>query len=144
MCSIEARLAPTLLLLRKHSAGAPAIRSNSAVSHDIIRLYHQLLKVEPLNGGFSVGDTMTILVAEGRSMCGQAYQVVQTAWVDIDRCQLGCRVPLSREAVDADRCRTCGKPVTARNRVPDRQFSTIGRLICRSAALRHRRPRGRL
>jgi hypothetical protein len=33
---------------------------------------------------------MTLLVAEDRSMCVQPFQVVQTAWVDIDLCKLGC------------------------------------------------------
>jgi hypothetical protein len=43
---------------------------------------------------------MTVLVAEDRSMCVQPYQTVQTAWVDIDLCKLGCRVPMSPEAVE--------------------------------------------
>ena len=43
---------------------------------------------------------MSVMVAEDRSMCVQPYQVVQTAWVDIDLCQLGCRVQMSPEAVE--------------------------------------------
>ncbi len=43
---------------------------------------------------------MTVRVAEDRSMCVQPYQVVQTAWVDVDLCKLGCRVPMSPEAVE--------------------------------------------
>jgi hypothetical protein len=43
---------------------------------------------------------MTVLVAEDRSMCVQPYQVVQTAWVDIDLCKLAFRLPMSPEAVE--------------------------------------------
>jgi hypothetical protein len=43
---------------------------------------------------------MSVLVAEDRSMCVQPHQVVQTAWVDIDLCKLGCRMPMSPEAVE--------------------------------------------
>lgn len=43
---------------------------------------------------------MTVMVAEDRSMCVQPHQVVRTAWVDIDLCRLGCRVPMSPEAVE--------------------------------------------
>ena len=43
---------------------------------------------------------MTVLVAEDRSMCVQADQTVRTAWIDIDLCKLGSRVPMSPEAVE--------------------------------------------
>jgi hypothetical protein len=43
---------------------------------------------------------MTVMVAEDRSMCVQPDQIVRTAWIDIDRCKLGCRVPMSPEAVE--------------------------------------------
>ena len=43
---------------------------------------------------------MTVLVPEDRSMCVQPYQVVQTAWLDIDLCRLGFRLPMSPEAVE--------------------------------------------
>lgn len=43
---------------------------------------------------------MTVLVAEDRSMCVQPDQIVRTAWVDIDICKLGSRVPMSPEAVE--------------------------------------------
>jgi hypothetical protein len=43
---------------------------------------------------------MTVRVAEDRSMCVQPHQVVRTAWVDIDLCKLGCRVPMSPDAVE--------------------------------------------
>lgn len=43
---------------------------------------------------------MTVMVAEDRSMCIQPYQVVRTAWVDIDLCKLGFRLPMSPEAVE--------------------------------------------
>jgi hypothetical protein len=43
---------------------------------------------------------MTVMVAEDRSMCVQPDQIVRTAWVDIDLCKLGCRVPMSPEAVE--------------------------------------------
>lgn len=33
-------------------------------------------------------------------MCIQPYQVVRTAWVDIDLCKLGFRLPMSPEAVE--------------------------------------------
>lgn len=49
---------------------------------------------------YRLGDTMTVRVAEDRSMCVQPSQVVQTAWVDIDLCKLGCRSPISPEAVE--------------------------------------------
>ena len=43
---------------------------------------------------------MTVMVAEDRSMCVQPYQVVRTAWVDIDLCRLSFRLPMSPEAVE--------------------------------------------
>jgi hypothetical protein len=43
---------------------------------------------------------MTVMVAEDRSMCVQPHQVVRTAWVDIDLCKLGFRLPMSPEAVE--------------------------------------------
>jgi hypothetical protein len=43
---------------------------------------------------------MTVMVAEDRSMCIQPHQVVRTAWVDIDLCKLGFRLPMSPEAVE--------------------------------------------
>jgi hypothetical protein len=43
---------------------------------------------------------MTVMVAEDRSMCVQPYQVERTAWVDIDLCKLGSRLPMSPEAVE--------------------------------------------
>lgn len=43
---------------------------------------------------------MTVMVAEDRSMCVQPHQVVRTAWIDIDLCKLGCRLPMSPEAVE--------------------------------------------
>ena len=43
---------------------------------------------------------MSVMVAEDRSMCVQPHQVVRTAWVDIDLCKLGCRLPMSPEAVE--------------------------------------------
>jgi hypothetical protein len=43
---------------------------------------------------------MTVMVTENRSMCVQPYQVVRTAWVDIDLCKLGSRLPMSPEAVE--------------------------------------------
>jgi hypothetical protein len=46
------------------------------------------------------GAAMTVLVAEDRSMCVQPHQVVHTAWVDIDQCRLGCRVPMSPDSVE--------------------------------------------
>src|SRR5690242_6326972 len=47
-----------------------------------------------------MGATMSIWVAEDRSMCVQQYQVVETAWVDIDLCKLGSRSMMSPEAVE--------------------------------------------
>ena len=44
--------------------------------------------------------TMTVMVAEDRSMCVQPNQVVRTAWVDIDLCRLSFRAPMSPEAVE--------------------------------------------
>ena len=49
---------------------------------------------------YRLGDTITVRVAEDRSMCAQQSQVVQTAWVEIDLCELGCRSPMSSEAVE--------------------------------------------
>ena len=43
---------------------------------------------------------MTVMVAEDRSMCVQPDQTVRTAWIDIDLCKLGGRVPMSPEAVE--------------------------------------------
>lgn len=43
---------------------------------------------------------MTVMVAEDRSMCVQPDQIVRTAWVDIDLCKLGSRMPMSPEAVE--------------------------------------------
>jgi hypothetical protein len=43
---------------------------------------------------------MTVAVPEDRSMCVQLYQVVRTAWVDIDLCRLSFRMPMSPEAVE--------------------------------------------
>jgi hypothetical protein len=43
---------------------------------------------------------MTVMVAEDRSMCVQPDQIVRTAWIEIDLCKLGCRVPMSPEAVE--------------------------------------------
>jgi hypothetical protein len=43
---------------------------------------------------------MTVMVAEDRSMCVQPDQIVRTAWIDVDLCKLGCRVPMSPEAVE--------------------------------------------
>jgi hypothetical protein len=45
---------------------------------------------------------MTVMVAEERSMCVQPGQIVRTAWVDIDLCKLGTRVPMSPEAVEKE------------------------------------------
>lgn len=33
-------------------------------------------------------------------MCVQPHQLVRTAWVDIDLCRLGFRMPMSPEAVE--------------------------------------------
>ena len=43
---------------------------------------------------------MSVVVAEDRSMCVQPHQLVRTAWVDIDLCRLGFRMPMSPEAVE--------------------------------------------
>ncbi len=43
---------------------------------------------------------MTVIVAEDRSLCVRQDQFVKTAWVDIDKCRLGCRVQMSPEAVE--------------------------------------------
>jgi hypothetical protein len=43
---------------------------------------------------------MSVTVAEDRSMCVQPDQVVRTAWIDIDLCKLGFRLPMSPEAVE--------------------------------------------
>lgn len=43
---------------------------------------------------------MSVLVAEDRSMCVRPDQTVRTGWVDIDLCRLGCRAPMSPEAVE--------------------------------------------
>jgi hypothetical protein len=43
---------------------------------------------------------MSVTVAEDRSMCVRPEQTVQTAWVDIDLCSLGFRLPMSPEAVE--------------------------------------------
>jgi hypothetical protein len=45
-------------------------------------------------------DAMSVIVAEDRSMCVQPHQLVRTAWVDIDLCRLGFRMPMSPEAVE--------------------------------------------
>jgi hypothetical protein len=43
---------------------------------------------------------MSVTVAEDRSMCVQPHQLVRTAWIDIDLCRLGFRLPMSPEAVE--------------------------------------------
>jgi hypothetical protein len=43
---------------------------------------------------------MSVAVYEERSMLVQRHQKVETAWIDIDLCRLGCRVPMSPEAVE--------------------------------------------
>ena len=43
---------------------------------------------------------MTVMVAEDRSMCVQPDQIVRTAWIDVDLCVLGSRLPMSPEAVE--------------------------------------------
>lgn len=43
---------------------------------------------------------MSVVVAEDRSMCVQPHQLIRTAWVDIDLCRLGFRMPMSPEAVE--------------------------------------------
>jgi hypothetical protein len=45
-------------------------------------------------------EAMSVVVAEDRSMCVQRHQLVRTAWVDIDLCRLGFRMPMSPEAVE--------------------------------------------
>jgi hypothetical protein len=45
-------------------------------------------------------EAMSVVVAEDRSMCVQPHQLVRTAWVDIDLCRLGFRMPMSPEAVE--------------------------------------------
>jgi hypothetical protein len=45
-------------------------------------------------------NAMSVIVAEDRTMCVQPHQLVRTAWVDIDLCRLGFRVPMSPEAVE--------------------------------------------
>lgn len=43
---------------------------------------------------------MSVRVFEDRSMLVLPHQRVETAWVDIDCCRLGCRVAMSPEAVE--------------------------------------------
>ncbi|MDT7953498.1 MAG: hypothetical protein RQ966_18505 [Acetobacteraceae bacterium] len=43
---------------------------------------------------------MTVAVHEDRSLSVRPGQVVRTAWIDIDLCRLGCRVPMAPEAVE--------------------------------------------
>jgi hypothetical protein len=56
--------------------------------------------LRPAASGAKGFPTMTVTVAEGRSMCVQPNQVVRTAWVDIDLCRLSFRLPMSPEAVE--------------------------------------------
>ena len=43
---------------------------------------------------------MSVWVAEDRSMSVRQDQVVKTAWVDIDACRLGSRVPMASATLD--------------------------------------------
>lgn len=43
---------------------------------------------------------MSVSVREDRSLVVQPWQTVEVAWVDIDLCRLGCRIPMSPEAVE--------------------------------------------
>ena len=42
---------------------------------------------------------MTVAIPEDRTMCVRPDQLVATAWIDIDCCVLGSRVPMAPEAV---------------------------------------------
>ena len=69
------------------------------VSHDI-RSASFTEETRPTRRISAGAETMTVMVSEDRSMCVQPHQVVRTAWVDIDLCKLGFRLPMSPEAVE--------------------------------------------